>query len=148
MSGDHDGLIAPLVIQRLLRYAKQQPDAPAVCDLIDTWTFAELMGRSAAVAGQIREGGASGPIVLLVDRSLASVAGVLGVLWAGSMLIPVDASEPSERILEVAGRCGTTRVVDATVQPRSLITGLHVEPITRDTIGLSHWPEPTGPCCS
>ena len=143
MSGDHDGLIAPLVIQRLLRYAKQQPDAPAVCDLIDTWTFAELMGRSAAVARQISGGDESGPIVLLVDRSLDSVAGVLGVLWAGSMLIPVDASEPTDRILEVAGRCGTTRVVDATVQPRSLITGLHVEPITRDTIGLSHWPEPT-----
>ena len=138
-----DDLTEPLVIQRLLRYAKEQPGAPAVCDLVDTWSFAELMGRAAAVARQISEGSALGPIVLLVDRSLDSVAGALGVLWAGSMLIPVDAGEPTDRIREVAGRCGTTRVVDATARPRPLLTGLHVEPITRDTIGLSHWPEPT-----
>ena len=99
-----DDLTEPLVIQRLLRYAKEQPGAPAVCDLVDTWSFAELMGRAAAVARQISEGSALGPIVLLVDRSLDSVAGALGVLWAGSMLIPVDAGEPTDRIREVAGR--------------------------------------------
>ena len=143
MSDVEDGVIGPLVIERLIDRADQMPDEPAVSDLVNTWTFSELMGRAAAVAKQLHEVGGSGPTVLLVDRGLASAAGLLGVLWAGSMLIPVDAGEPVDRIREIARRSGARRVVDATARPQVEIAGLHVEPATDETIERSQWPELT-----
>lgn len=71
-------------------------------------TYAELDQRSASLAGFLRRSGV-GPEVrvgLAVERSLARVVGLLGILRAGGAVVPIDpgsaGAEESRRVLDEA----------------------------------------------
>ncbi len=71
----------------------------------EAWSYGELARRARAVAGRLRElgcttreGGPETRVGLLADRSLAGLAGLLGVLEAGAAYLPLDPAYPAERL--------------------------------------------------
>ncbi|MFD0737893.1 amino acid adenylation domain-containing protein [Lysobacter koreensis] len=80
----------------------------AVTDASTTLTYTELDRRADTLARQLREAGvASGAIVgVAMERSVAAVVAVLGVLKAGAAYLPLDLAHPASRLafmLEDAG---------------------------------------------
>ncbi|MFI6763462.1 amino acid adenylation domain-containing protein [Micromonospora sp. NPDC050417] len=99
-----DGLLhGPLVA-----YARQNPDRVAVVDTAGSLTYGDWLGRAAGVAERLRAMGCRpGDFVgVLIDKSLDQAVGVLGVLLAGGVYVPVDLGQPTvrrDRILTDSG---------------------------------------------
>ncbi|MFI6481050.1 amino acid adenylation domain-containing protein [Nonomuraea sp. NPDC050663] len=92
----------------LVAYARRFPDRIAVIDPKGTMTYGQWLGRAAAVAGRLRaEGCGPGDLVgVLIDKSREQAVGVLGVLLAGGVYVPVDLAQPAvrrDRILTGSG---------------------------------------------
>src|SRR5262249_20378194 len=68
------------------------------------WTYRQLNQKANQVAHRLRELGI-GPEVMvgtLLERSLEMVAGLLGILKAGGVFVPLDASYPADRLAFMA----------------------------------------------
>ncbi|MET9763699.1 amino acid adenylation domain-containing protein [Streptomyces sp. NPDC006372] len=92
----------------LVAYARRFPDRAAVIDPAGTLTYGQWLGRAAAVADQLRAAGCRpGDFVgVLIDKSRDQAVGVLGVLLAGGVYVPVDLGQPRirrDRILTDSG---------------------------------------------
>ncbi|HEX7334471.1 MAG TPA: amino acid adenylation domain-containing protein [Pyrinomonadaceae bacterium] len=82
------------------RQVEQNPDAIALVYGDQQLTYGELNRRANQLAGHLRALGA-GPEIrvgLCVERSLEMVCGMLGILKAGGVYVPLDAEYPAERI--------------------------------------------------
>jgi acyl-coenzyme A synthetase/AMP-(fatty) acid ligase/thioesterase domain-containing protein/acyl carrier protein len=101
--------------------AARFPDRVAVRAPSATWTYAELAGRVARIAGGLRRvvGPRSGqPVALLADHDGPLVAAVLGVISAGQVVVILDPAAPAEQ----------TAAVLAEARPRHLLHDeLHAE---------------------
>nr|WP_275900411.1 non-ribosomal peptide synthetase [Pyxidicoccus trucidator] len=89
------------------------PDAVAVEYEGERLTYAELNGRANQLAHHLRAMGV-GPEVrvgLCVERSLELVVSVLGILKAGGVYVPLDASYPLERLAWMQREAGVTVLV-------------------------------------
>ena len=92
-----------LLHEVLSEAAARWPDAPAFADPAEACTFAELDRWADAVAAAIgppREPGE--PMGVLVDRTVAGVAAIYGVLRAGGAYVPLDPAAPPARRLRIA----------------------------------------------
>lgn len=80
--------------------AAATPDAAALVQDGEEITYAELDAWANRVAGLLRGHGAGPDVVtgVLLDRSPAMVAGLLGVLKAGSAYLPIETETPPARI--------------------------------------------------
>ncbi len=79
---------------------RRTPQAVAVVFGSEELTYAGLDARAGRVARRLRRLGV-GPDVLvglLVERSLDMIAGVLGILQAGGVYVPLDPQYPAERL--------------------------------------------------
>jgi amino acid adenylation domain-containing protein len=96
--------------------ALQFPDVVAVVAPDRTLTYRELAQWSSCVAAQLRANGVRrGDFVgLVADRSADMIAGILGILKAGSAYVPIDPAYPRERIQFLTADSGVSVV--ATVQ--------------------------------
>jgi len=76
---------------------------PAIRMAHGTLTYGELERVSSVVANALVELRGPGPeaIALLLDHEAAVPAAMLGILKAGKFYVPLDASNPTERILEI-----------------------------------------------
>ncbi|SDI11974.1 pyochelin synthetase [Actinokineospora alba] len=97
-----------LLHEPLMAYGREFPDRVAVIDATGSMTYGEWLGKAAAVAQRLRAAGcAPGDFVgVLIDKSRAQTVGVLGVLLAGGVYVPVDLAQPRVRrdgILTAAG---------------------------------------------
>ncbi|MFB7658192.1 MULTISPECIES: AMP-binding protein, partial [unclassified Streptomyces] len=105
-------------------------------------TFAELDRLSNRVANRlIREGvRIEDRVAVLMDRSVASVAAVLGVIKAGGVYVPLDDRLPAERIRRILEEAAVRIVlVD---RPRTLASSLPVRTVVADaTRGLADEPD-------
>ena len=89
-----------LIHERFEEQVSRAPDAIAVVFEGETLTYAELNARANQLAHYLQERGA-GPDVLVglcVERSLAMVIGILGILKSGSAYVPLDPTYPKERL--------------------------------------------------
>ncbi len=80
--------------------AARRPDAVALTDGGDAFTYADLDRRSDAVARRLRALGA-GPetlVGLCAERSPDLVIGMLGILRAGAAYVPLDPDYPRDRL--------------------------------------------------
>lgn len=103
-SGEDDAS-APTVPELFGRTARTIPDATAVSDLATSYTYAELDDASSRVAASLANHGCGrGDLVAVsLTRSADSIAAVLGVLRSGATYLPIDRSQPAERIARIIG---------------------------------------------
>jgi amino acid adenylation domain-containing protein len=95
------------------RQADETPDAPAVSFRDERVTYGELNRRANQLARRLRELGV-GPDVLvgvLVGRSPDMTVALLGVLKAGGAYLPLDSSQPRERLSLVLSDAGVRVLV-------------------------------------
>jgi amino acid adenylation domain-containing protein len=84
--------------------AEHHPDAIALKFRDQQITYRQLNARANQVARRLRELGV-GPEVMvgtLLERSLEMVVGLLGILKAGGVFVPLDANYPAERLAFMA----------------------------------------------
>ncbi len=88
------------VPEELARQAAETPDKTAVSDGTRALTFAELDGAVEALASVLHaEGAVRGTTVAVaLPRSVDTVVGLLAVLRAGAVYMPVDPASPVDRI--------------------------------------------------
>ena len=88
--------------------ARLRPDAVAVCGPAGELTYAELDRRASRLARRLAAAGV-GPetrVALLARRSPAVVVGILGVVKAAGVYVPLDPSSPAERLAWQLADCG------------------------------------------
>lgn len=88
------------------------PNRPALTDADRVLTYEALNAKANQLAALLREKNVQPdqPVVLLMDRSVEMVIGMLGVLKSGACYVPVDYNYPIERIQFMIKDCGA-RVV-------------------------------------
>jgi amino acid adenylation domain-containing protein len=96
-----------------LDQARRTPDRVAVMDDAGRVSYAELDERSDRVAASLLRRGfrRAGIGVLLADRSLQMIAGLLGVLKAGGAYLPLDVTHPRRRIERVLAASAPSAVL-------------------------------------
>ena len=85
--------------------AANTPDAPAVTFGSEQLTYGELNARANQIAHYLNRLGVSKEDVvsLYLERSVALITAMLGILKAGAAYLPLDISYPKERILFMIG---------------------------------------------
>ncbi|WP_432056827.1 amino acid adenylation domain-containing protein [Streptomyces sp. bgisy022] len=135
INADHEerGAATTLLHDGFRAQVARDPSAVAVLDGDRSVSYADLDARSRAVAAALSVIGA-GPESLVgvcVDRSVESVAAVLGVLRAGAGFVPLDAGYPAERLRWIAEDCAMAAVVASRV-PAGLEGVPVVDPATTE----------------
>jgi tyrocidine synthetase III len=131
--------------QLFFRQAEISPDAIAVKDAVQSWTYAGLADFAKAIASCLRfyknNTQLQAPVVAIcMDRSCELVAAAIGAWSAGCTYMPLDASLPAERIrymLEDSGACllVTDTVFDnISIEQLSLGELLHAAAAMQDTV--------------
>ncbi|HEX8276908.1 MAG TPA: amino acid adenylation domain-containing protein [Longimicrobiaceae bacterium] len=93
--------------------AGRAPDAVAVSRGGERWTYRELLERADAMAARLRAEGV-GPearVGVLLERTPAMVAALLGVMKAGGAYVPLDPAHPAERLAYVLRDSGARVLV-------------------------------------
>ncbi|MGW4213758.1 amino acid adenylation domain-containing protein [Lentzea sp. NPDC004789] len=117
-----DGISVPAngietILDLFAEQVAARPDAIAVSGRDDRLTFAELDERANLIAAQLRRRGVrhGDHVALAAARTPMLVAGVLGVLRAGAVLVPLDHGQPVDRLRAVlAAAKPVCLVVDGT----------------------------------
>ena len=123
------------VLEDLARQIAAQPEAVAVADAADKWTFARLGDGSDRLAScLIRQGVQPGqPVGVVARRSAAVVALFLAVLKAGGFYVPLDPDWKLEKLAHVCANAGLQLVLD-TQTPGPLPDG-----VTALVCGQAEW---------
>jgi amino acid adenylation domain-containing protein len=89
--------------EKFERQVARSPDAIAVLFEDRQLTFAELNARANKLAHYLRKAGVDreAPVAVFMERSIDMIVGLLGVLKAGGVWVPLDVSYPKERIAYV-----------------------------------------------
>ncbi len=95
--------------------AALHPERPAVEFGGETATYGELEERANRLAGRLRLRGARPEerVGLCVERSVAMVVGMLGILKAGAAYVPLDPAYPRERLAAMVEDAGVSILVAA-----------------------------------
>ncbi len=87
------------VLHRFEQQVAETPDRPAVLFGDTSWTYRELNARADGIAHRLRAHHFDGVTVGLVSvRRPEIVAAILGVFKAGTAYVPLDLSDPIERL--------------------------------------------------
>lgn len=92
------------VLTRLQHWSRMTPNAVAVIDARERWSYAELEARSSRVAsGLAREGIGPGAIVAIyAHRSAGLLAATMGVWKSGAAFFVLDPAQPQVRLAAFA----------------------------------------------
>jgi amino acid adenylation domain-containing protein len=103
----------PLLINGFLASALRAPDSNALWVDGETYTYAQLRQRAAAISSTLaRENCSTGQrCALLVERSVTAFAAVLGTLLAGLCYVPLNAKFPLQRNARMLELSAATAVV-------------------------------------
>ncbi|MGW0209067.1 amino acid adenylation domain-containing protein [Streptomyces sp. NPDC003233] len=88
------------VVERIRDHARAHPDAVAVTDARGSVDYARLVGRASALSRRLGAGdpaGRRGFVGVLAERGPVVLAGLLGVLGAGCVYVPLDTKAPRAR---------------------------------------------------
>ncbi|MET0398428.1 MAG: non-ribosomal peptide synthase/polyketide synthase, partial [Longimicrobiaceae bacterium] len=133
-----------LVHELFSEQAALTPDVPAATDGADSMTYAELERRSSQLAHHLRRRGA-GPEVrvgICLERGLDLVVGVLGVLRAGGVYVPLDPTFPAERLAYMLADSGAPLLLSrAALLDRLPGFGGEVVCLDRDAAAIATEPE-------
>jgi non-ribosomal peptide synthetase component F len=94
----------PPVTTTIHEWVTRTPDAVAVSHLEREWTYRELWAAGEHVARGLKGNGLikGARVAILGDRSLGTIASMLGTLLTGGIMVPLDHSLPVERSYSMA----------------------------------------------
>ncbi|HKV12634.1 MAG TPA: amino acid adenylation domain-containing protein, partial [Thermoanaerobaculia bacterium] len=112
--------------------ARQRPDDVAVEQGDESLTWSELRHRASQLARWLVAHGLEPEerVAVLAERSPDLIASLLGILEAGGAYLPLDPSDPPERLAFLLRDAGATRLVTREAPPFELPAG--VELVTLD----------------
>ncbi|MEV0322488.1 amino acid adenylation domain-containing protein [Streptomyces sp. NPDC050658] len=110
---DEPNVVPPTVVKAFVTQAARTPDATALADGSRSWTYAELDDLSNRVGNALlRAGTQPGDRVgIAMDRSLETVAVIVGVLKAGAAALPLDTTYPAARLTDMLEQARPHRVI-------------------------------------
>ncbi|MGW9266472.1 amino acid adenylation domain-containing protein, partial [Gordonia terrae] len=114
------------------RAARAHADRPAVTDTTSTLDYRELDERSAAVAAALRARGVStGDLVAVAtSRGVDLVSSILGVLRSGAGYLPLDTTNPVDRLgFIVSDAAPSAVIIDDTTADFGLWSRLGTTPV-------------------
>jgi amino acid adenylation domain-containing protein len=136
-AGERDVLLHELVWEQ----ADKTPDAVALIDGEERWTYRELVERAEAIAEDLRAQGV-GPedrVGVGMRRGGGMVAGMLGVLRAGGVYVPLDPGYPAGRLERIRRDAGVVAVLtESTSPPAPLPSPDHPSPGEGRTLAQQH----------
>lgn len=105
----------PTVVHAWTRTVAQTPDAVALVCGDETLTFAQLDDAACRLAMHLRghDIGRGDIVALGVPRSAETVVGLLGTLRAGATYLPLDPTQPEERIASITRAAQPALVLDS-----------------------------------
>jgi amino acid adenylation domain-containing protein len=91
------------VITRFKKMARLYPDRIAVQFAKQSVTYDELNRASNRIARTIlaSQGEGNTPVALLLEQGVEVVSAIIGILKAGKIFVPLDASHPSARLIAI-----------------------------------------------
>ena len=94
--------------------AAERPDAPAVVDGDEVWSYRKLDEASSRLARHLQSLGVEpgAPVGLSLERSAALIVGMLAILKAGGAYVPLDPGYPQERLAFMRADVGARVVVE------------------------------------
>jgi len=105
---NHGGIITlqKNALEYLQSSAARFPDKIAFQDSAEALTFAQLNYRGQALATYIagKTDKINRPIAVLVERTAASLAAFVAVLYSGNYYVPIDSQMPTERLKSILTR--------------------------------------------
>lgn len=112
------GTVTP-VHGRLAALVAADPDAPAVCDGSTVLTRAGLWDRAGRVAARLRALGVrqGDRVGLSLPRGVGAVAGIVGCLRAGAVIVHTDVTAPADHRRGVLARAGVRAVLTGADAP-------------------------------
>ncbi|MEU7649187.1 amino acid adenylation domain-containing protein [Streptomyces huasconensis] len=114
------------VINRFVRHAEQNPEAPAVYWRQGGLTYRELLDRVEVLAAALREHGSEGPVALHLSRTPKLIAALLASWYSGRAFVALDPRHPPRR----------QQAILAESRPAVLV---YDDPLTFDVPGLPQW---------
>jgi amino acid adenylation domain-containing protein len=95
--------------------ADRRPEATALVLGDERLGYGQLERRSSQVAYLLREAGCTpgDRVCVVMPKSLEAIVAILGVLKAGGVYVPVDASSPPARVARIVGLCDSRIVLAA-----------------------------------
>ena len=102
------------LVELLERSASRFPDRPAAVDSEGaTITYADLQGRSAALAAFLSHSGVKrgDRVAIAIPKSVDALISVFAVMRAGAAYVPIDAGGPVERGRQIAQECGIAAAI-------------------------------------
>lgn len=92
------------ILEFLEETARKTPERIAFADESESLTFGEFLQRTRAIGSAVSEMvPPRQPVaVLMNDRSVNTVAALMGIVYAGCCYVPLDASLPEERLALIA----------------------------------------------
>ncbi|MGH8076804.1 MAG: amino acid adenylation domain-containing protein, partial [Lysobacter sp.] len=141
-----DGL-ADTINTQFARVCARTPEAIAVVDGRRSMSYAELDHRSDVVAARLATAGVQAGAVVAVsmERSAATVVAALGILKAGAAYLPIDATQPRERVAFMLDNAGVrVAVTDGNEADAPLPESLQrIEVTLNDELTQNAQPVPT-----
>jgi len=118
---------AESIVELLAQVAARRAGAPAVEDLVQTVSYAELAARAGALARRLGARGVGPEVIVGVCTrpSVETVVALLGVLGAGGAFVALDVAAPAPRVGAMIADCGLRiAVVDGACAGAPVLRGL------------------------
>jgi amino acid adenylation domain-containing protein len=134
----YDGLT--LLHEPFEAVARAQPDAIAVVAGDESATYAQLDALANGFAGSlaVRGIGPESMVGICVDRSVAAVVALLGIVKSGAAFVPLDHHQPDERLHSVVRLADLALIVaDGVHVERFAPTAVEVLPLDATRVGTA-----------
>lgn len=102
--------------------AAKYPDKDALAFKDQTMTYAELEKESSKLADGLSKIGINrgDRVGIFMDRGIAAIVGLFGVLKAGAAYVPIDSTAPPNRFSYILNKCGIACVLTVRDKLRNL----------------------------
>lgn len=122
ISGDPQPAPADSLLHLVQEHARLRPDTPAVSSPTESLTFRQLWDRTLVVAAALDGAGVSpgDRVVLWADRTAGVVAGALAVMALRAAYVPIDPTQPVDRIAAVVAGSQPVALLHDRADPQTL----------------------------